>query len=381
MDEALIGVETASGGLRTCPASARPPRILFLGSDRWKKTWLPLVAAGATGRVFPLDAGWRSYLGVLRSSYAWGRAERPDLVLSDAGEVPTVLALWLARRLGVPSIQRLRGVGPRQSLLVMRGALSYRRWGRAAKLAVLHAVQVLSLPFMERVVADCRSTAEDLSATWIGRRGRIGWAHTPCPVGGNGAEASAVDARSPLIVTATNLECPDKFGGLLRRLDPVLAGLAARPSSRLRIYGDGTFRREFELELRRRHLPQVVEWAGWASSFRRDLREAACLVHLSDHDSYPSVILEAQAAGCPVLANDVGGVCEMIDDGVDGFVVRDDAEIADRLGRLLADPDLRARLARAGLARVRRENDERTIGDQLLRQMLLGLDARAASRA
>lgn len=74
-----------------------------------------------------------------------------------------------------------------------------------------------------------------------------------------------------------------------------------------------------------------------------------------DRDGLPNVLMEAQALGLPCLSTPVGGVAELIDDGVTGALVPPDdpAALAAALVRLMTDPVERARLGAAGLARVR----------------------------
>ncbi len=74
------------------------------------------------------------------------------------------------------------------------------------------------------------------------------------------------------------------------------------------------------------------------------------------------VVKEASAAGAVPIGTRHGGIPEIIDDGVTGYLVpeRDAVSLADRLGRLAADPALRARLAAAGRAKMLREYDNRT---------------------
>jgi glycosyltransferase involved in cell wall biosynthesis len=64
-------------------------------------------------------------------------------------------------------------------------------------------------------------------------------------------------------------------------------------------------------------------------------------------EGVPTVIIEAMLTGVPVVATDVGGVAEAVRDGDTGFVVppRDAAALADRIGRLAEDPQLRAAMA------------------------------------
>jgi len=71
-------------------------------------------------------------------------------------------------------------------------------------------------------------------------------------------------------------------------------------------------------------------------------------------EAMPLSVLEAMAAGLPVVATDVGDVSRAVADGVTGHVVpvRDPEKLADALEPLLTDPKLRRRMGEAGRARV-----------------------------
>jgi glycosyltransferase involved in cell wall biosynthesis len=72
-------------------------------------------------------------------------------------------------------------------------------------------------------------------------------------------------------------------------------------------------------------------------------------------EGLPNVVLEAMSVGTPVVAADAGGASEIITDGADGFIapVRDAAALADRIGRLVGDRELRTRIGSAGKDTVR----------------------------
>jgi glycosyltransferase involved in cell wall biosynthesis len=74
----------------------------------------------------------------------------------------------------------------------------------------------------------------------------------------------------------------------------------------------------------------------------------------SRSEGFPNSLIEACAAGRPVVATPVGGVVDVVQDGVNGLFVSDDVDsLATALSRLEADADLRARLGSAGQRSVR----------------------------
>jgi len=102
-----------------------------------------------------------------------------------------------------------------------------------------------------------------------------------------------------------------------------------------------------------------VETLGWvgADQRRRLLSEASIYVLPSFHEGLPMSILEAMAAGMPIVSTVVGGIPEAVDDGVEGLIVApgDPVALAAALRRLLGDAAERERMGHAARERVRRE--------------------------
>ena len=97
----------------------------------------------------------------------------------------------------------------------------------------------------------------------------------------------------------------------------------------------------------------------------------------SVNEGTPVSAIESLASGTPVVATRVGGVPDVVTDGVDGFLVepRDVEAAADRLAELARDPGLRARLGEAGRANAHeRYSVERLVEDvdRLYRALLFG---------
>ena len=92
-----------------------------------------------------------------------------------------------------------------------------------------------------------------------------------------------------------------------------------------------------------------------------------CRVLENDRDGIPNVLVEAMAAGAPVVATGVSGIPELVDHEVNGLLVEPDdpQALADALVRLHEDRELAARVAEAG----RRTVQERFDGDRLARRL------------
>lgn len=96
----------------------------------------------------------------------------------------------------------------------------------------------------------------------------------------------------------------------------------------------------------------ALSFAGWVAGERKRLvlAEADVFVLPSYIENLPMSVLEAMAAGLPVVATDVGGIPELVKDDVNGRLVapRDVEALTAALGDVLDDPELRLRMGRAG---------------------------------
>jgi glycosyltransferase involved in cell wall biosynthesis len=138
----------------------------------------------------------------------------------------------------------------------------------------------------------------------------------------------------------------------LNLAEPCLAAAAARlPGLRLRVVSDV--------------FPSLrgidVEPRAWsAATEAADVADADVGISWLPNDPWSLgkcglKVLQYMAAGLPVVANPVGANNEMVVHGVTGFLVRTPDECADAIGRLAAEPGLRAQLGRAGRELADRE--------------------------
>ena len=109
-----------------------------------------------------------------------------------------------------------------------------------------------------------------------------------------------------------------------------------------------------------------VRWLGSVSHEMRDSLLSACSVLCvpSARESFGSVIVEAWACGRPVIGGPAAATRELIDDGVDGFLVAQDATaIADRIARILDNPSLAEGMGCRGKEKVAQKFSWSAIAD------------------
>jgi glycosyltransferase involved in cell wall biosynthesis len=111
------------------------------------------------------------------------------------------------------------------------------------------------------------------------------------------------------------------------------------------------------------------------------LRDSHLFVMSSFAEGVPVVLMEAMAAGVPVIATHIAGIPELIDDGRTGFLTPPgDAEtLAERIVQVLEDGELRARLAGAGREKVELDFNSEREGAWLLEIMKNALSGKPSS--
>lgn len=116
------------------------------------------------------------------------------------------------------------------------------------------------------------------------------------------------------------------------------------------LIGDGALLEASREQAEQLGISDRVQWTGALDDVSEHLRNADIFTLPSRWESLPLSIIEAMAAGLPVVATDVGGVAELVTDGHTGELVppRDVDALAASLDRLLADRQLRADMGRAG---------------------------------
>ena len=204
-----------------------------------------------------------------------------------------------------------------------------------------------------------------------GRDALLSWfpeaAAVPCTVIGNFVAPLRVEpGREPLgdLVTIGNLDLVKNHRFLLR----VLA--EAKRAGRLvtlDVFGEGPCRRDLLRLTDSLGLAEQVRFRGFRSDVREFLPGYRAYVHASYSESLPLAIIEAMAAGLPIVTADTGGIAELCDDGVEArfWSLDDPAQAAATLIDLLDCEPARLKMAEAASERFSRDFDASVIGPRL----------------
>jgi glycosyltransferase involved in cell wall biosynthesis len=129
----------------------------------------------------------------------------------------------------------------------------------------------------------------------------------------------------------------------------------AFPEARLVVAGSGEVEK-LHYKACERGVLETIDTPGWVGGTEKAalLLQASVFVLPSHFEALPMALLEAMAAGLPVVATRVGGIPDVVSDGRDGLLIepRDTAALAGEIETLLADPVRRATLGRAARRRI-----------------------------
>lgn len=176
------------------------------------------------------------------------------------------------------------------------------------------------------------------------------WAHrmVPLPNGIDPGPAPSPLPTTPTILGVGRLAEQKRFDRLIGAMPAVLAKV---PDARLRIVGEGPEREALTALVDQLGVAAAVELAGFVArdTIPDELAAARVVVAPSAHEGLPFALLEAAAAGRPIVGSRIGGVDEAVVDGVSGTLIdqavldSDPQVLADAIVELLTSDDLAER--------------------------------------
>jgi glycosyltransferase involved in cell wall biosynthesis len=298
-----------------------------MGADRRSNS-------GKEIRVIPLNARGASDIGVLFRLSALLHEGRYDTVFSFLIHANTAAATMKLVHRDVRFIQSIQTTQPEP------------RWHWLMQRFVQGAA--------EKIVVPSESA----------KRVAIQWADIP-------AEKIAVISNAidpdefPHSVLAAHQPTPFPIG-FIGRLDPIkqvplliqqFSLLARQRDVLLHVFGDGVDRPHVIAEIARLSLENKIVMHGIIPKPQAALDQIGMLILPSAAEGFGLVLIEAMAAGVPVIANDAPGIRDVVRNGETGLLVNVAAadELSNAMQRLIDDQPLRLRLIEKGLAEVRQK--------------------------
>jgi len=181
----------------------------------------------------------------------------------------------------------------------------------------------------------------------------LGWKGTPRP--------AVLEERPPSIICVGVLR-PEKCHEVLLRAMPLV--LRDIPSARLVLVGDGPLRDALEVQVASMGLRGNVDFLGSVEEVWPHLAAADVFAIASRVEAFCIAVVEAMAAGLPVVAPAVGALPELVQPGVTGelFGPADHEALALHLVRILRSPELRERMGAEARRAAEPLRLERAIG-------------------
>jgi len=327
--EMLLGQFAASA-----PRAGIRLSVAYLEESDGSPAAEPLRKAG----IEPINLNLRGRLRVshLRGMRRHMRATRPDIVHTHMGS-SDLLGGLAARSLRIPTVSTIHSVKQRSVGVAVAKETMFTLGRRCCSSRVI-------------VVSDCARRAYLEHSPELDKRVvRIY----------NGIDLAAAPGGGAAVRRELGIGADDLLVGMISALRPekghdlaieTIATLRRRfPRLRLLIVGRGAH--AGDVARLAAPLGDGVVLAGLRTDVAAVLDALDVCLHPSRLDAFPTTLIEALAASVPVLATAVGGIPEIIDDGVTGVLVPSPPcvdDLADALGALLADEPRRRALAIAG---------------------------------
>jgi glycosyltransferase involved in cell wall biosynthesis len=298
----------------------------------------------------PLRFSW----DVARALFRLSRLARRDgirLIHSHLHE-SNLLATLVAKAVGCPVVVTVHNV---QMTPLVRRAGSLR--SRLRLWAIRRALRAADI-----VVAVGNHVAQATRQLLPGAGGRLVVIHNGVSVRIHAVDRAAVRAKlgfndsESLLVCVARLVPQKRHRDLIRALTGIVR---EEPMVRLLLVGTGPEERSLRALAVDCGVEEHVHWLGERRDVSEILAAADLFVLPSAFEGVPLALLEAMAAGLPVVVTDVPGSSEVVENGVSGLCVppRSPEALAAAILRLLRRPDEARRLAEAGASEVRERFD------------------------
>ena len=150
------------------------------------------------------------------------------------------------------------------------------------------------------------------------------------------------------LVEPKNLELLIEAGRLLQEMNFIF---------KISIFGDGPLYKKLKSKIKEYHLEDIILMHGFSNNMPRIIRLFDVFILTSKHEGLPMALLEAMALKTPVICTAVGGMKEVMKDGINGLLIRSDDpyNIVEAVLRIKNSPNLSRKLAENAKKTIEKE--------------------------
>ena len=286
----------------------------------------------------------------LKKMTAYFKAEKPHIVHTHSSKAG-ILGRWAARRAGVPVIvHTVHGWGQNKYQSFMKRNLFVFLEKRAEKIT-------------DRLIVVSYLNAEKGLKDKIGSQEKYTTIHSSIDInlfGNCGSDIKSLKKKLGLNPEAPVVGTVGRFSEQKNPCDFVRMAAAVKkkvPEAEFIIVGDGPLRFETENFIKTLGLSKDIVIPGLRTDIAALIGCMDVFVLTSLWEGLPRVIPQAMAGGVPVVANAVDGVCEVIREGENGFVVQpgEVSLMAEKIVKLLLNSSLKKDIGRRGRQTAEKE--------------------------
>ena len=258
---------------------------------------------------------------------------KPDLVYGNT--VRSVIPVALARRFGYRTLVHFH----EHNVPGKAGSLIAKLANRAS----------------DRNIFVCRSALESYAvfSPDLNRKSRVIYnGIDPMPTKGDLSMPQVFQDREPRLLSVGQLASHKRIGDLLEAMPAILA---VYPSAMLVILGEGDSRQELENSIKELGLADNVSLPGYVTDILPLLSAADMFLAPFEKEACNMAVIEAMAAAKPVVASHGGGMPELVEEGVTGYLypTGDIVQLTERILHLAGLKELQERFGEAASLRVK----------------------------
>jgi len=316
----------------------------------------PMVQMGCRFIDTHLNRRGKNPFGELKLCTAYWRLLKgiqPDVVLTYTVK-PNVYGGMICRMLGIPQIANMTGLGD-----------GLESGGLLQKILIF----LYQVAFKKTRVIFCQNTA---ILDFLKRNNISGKQY--CIIPGSGVnlkqfhiEPYPANTGKPIFVAIMRIT---RNKGIEEYLYAARTIKVKHPEVTFRLIGD--FDQNYQKQVQEAVREGILEYLGFQKDIRRFLQDSWAIIHPSYHEGMANVLLEAAAAGRPVIASDVPGCRETFEEGISGISCkpRDAESLVKAIRKFLVLPhEKKAEMGAAGRAKVESEFDRKIVVDAYMNEI------------